>query len=62
MDWFALEVYEVVELQYKNGVKTYLDLTIAESDLNTTRINYFNSLYQILASKVDVLQVLGQLN
>jgi outer membrane protein len=58
----AEEVYNVIQLQYQNGVKTYLDVTIAESDLRTTRINYFNSLYQVLASKLDVQRVLGQIN
>ncbi len=58
----AKEVYDIVELQYRNGVKTYLDVTVAESDLRTTRINYFNSLYAVLASKVDVLRVLGQID
>jgi outer membrane protein len=58
----ANEVYDVIQLQYQNGVKTYLDVTIAESDLRTTRINYFNALYQVLASKLDVLRVRGQIN
>jgi outer membrane protein len=58
----AEEVYNVIQLQYQNGVKTYLDVTIAESDLRTTRINYFNSLYQVLSSKLDVQRVLGQIN
>lgn len=58
----AQEVYDIIQLQYVNGVKTYLDVITAESDLNTTRINYYNSLYQILASKVDVLRALGQIN
>jgi outer membrane protein len=58
----AKEVYDVIQLQYKNGVRTYLDVTIAESDLRTTRINYYNALYQILASKMDVLRALGQIN
>lgn len=58
----ANEVYEVIQLQYVNGVRSYLDVTIAESDLRTTRINYFNSLYQVLASKMDVLKALGQIN
>lgn len=58
----ANEVYEVIQLQYLNGVRSYLDVTIAESDLRTTRINYFNSLYQVLASKMDVLKALGQIN
>lgn len=58
----AEEVYNIIQLQYQNGVKTYLDVTIAESDLRTTRINYYNSLYQVLSSKLDVQRVLGQIN
>lgn len=58
----AQEVYEVINLQYRNGVRTYLDVTIAETDLRTTRLNYINSLYQVLSSKMDVLRALGQIN
>ena len=58
----AKEVYNVIQLQYNNGVRTYLEVTVAETDLRTTRINYFNSLYQVLASKMDVLRALGQIN
>ena len=57
----AKEVYDVIQLQYNSGVRTYLDVTVAESDLRTTRINYFNSLYQVLASKVDAERALGTL-
>ena len=55
----ATEVYDVIALQYQSGVKTYLELTLAESDLRTTRINYYNALYRVLASKLDVQQALG---
>ena len=58
----AREVYDVIQLQYKNGVKTYLDVTIAEADYRTARINYFNALYQVLASKLDTQKALGQIN
>ena len=58
----AEEVYQVINLQYVNGVRPYLDVTVAESDLRTTRINYFNALYQALASKMDVQRALGQIN
>jgi outer membrane protein len=57
----AEEVYDVINLQYKSGVRTYLDVTIAETDLRTTRLNYINSMYQLLASKMDVLRALGQI-
>lgn len=58
----ATEVYEVIQLQYRNGVRAYLDVTVAETDLQRTRINYFNALYQVLASKMDVQRALGQIN
>jgi outer membrane protein len=58
----AKEVYDVIQLQYQNGVRAYLDVTVAESDLRTTRINYFNALYMVLASKMDVQRALGQIN
>lgn len=58
----ATEVYEVVQLQYKSGIRPFLDVTIAETDLQTMRINYFNALYQVLASKMDVMRALGQIN
>lgn len=58
----AREVYDVIQLQYKNGVRAYLDVTVAETDLRTARINYFNALYQVLASKMDVQRALGEIN
>ncbi len=58
----AKEVYDVIQLQYKTGIKTYLEVITAETDLRTARINYFNSLYQVLASKIDVQKALGQIN
>lgn len=58
----AQEVYDIINLQYRNGVKAYLDVTVAETDLRTTRINYFNALYSVLASKMDVQRALGQIN
>jgi outer membrane protein TolC len=58
----AKEVYDIIQLQYVNGIRTYLDVTIAESDLRTTRINYFNALYMVLASKMDVQRALGTVN
>ena len=57
----AQEVYDVIQLQYRSGIKTYLEVINSESDLRTARINYYNALYQVLASKVDVQRALGQL-
>ena len=57
----ANEVYEVIRLQYRSGVKTYLEVINAETDLRTAQINYYNALYQVLSSKIDVSQSLGNI-
>jgi outer membrane protein len=55
----AREVYNTVELQYRSGIKAYLDVITAETNLRTTQVNYTNSLYQLLSSKIDVQRSLG---
>ncbi len=55
----AKDVYNTIELQYKSGVKTYLDVITAESNLRTTEVNLINALYQTLSSKLDVQKALG---
>ncbi|MBC7653641.1 MAG: TolC family protein [Oligoflexus sp.] len=57
----AKEVYDVVNLQYRSGIKTYLEVIVSETDLRTAEINYFNAVYQLLISKVDVEKALGQI-
>jgi len=55
----AQEVYDVIDLQYRNGIKAYLEVITAETDLRTAQINYFNALYSVLSAKVDVQKALG---
>ena len=55
----ANDVYNVIQLQYRSGIKAFLDVIIAESDLRTAQINYYNALYEVLSSKIDVAQALG---
>jgi len=57
----AQEVYDVIQLQYRSGIKTYLEVITSETDLRTAQINYFNSLYQVLSSKIDVQKSLGEI-
>lgn len=57
----AQEVYDVINLQYRSGIKTYLEVVNAETDLRTSQINYFNALYQVLISKIDVQRSLGDI-
>ncbi len=55
----ADEVYKTIRMQYSSGIKTYLDVIIAESDLRTAQLNYYTALYQLLESKIDVQKALG---
>lgn len=55
----AEDVYQTLTLQYQSGIKTYLDVIIAESDLRTTQLNYYNALFQLMQSKLDVQKALG---
>jgi outer membrane protein len=58
----AQEVYDVIELQYQTGIKTYLEVAVAEADLSTSQINFYNALYQVLSRKIDVQRSLGQIS
>lgn len=57
----ANEVYGIIDLQYRAGIKTYLEVITAQSDLRTSQINYYNALFQLLAGKIDLQRSLGQL-
>ncbi len=57
----AREVYDIVKLQYREGVKAYLDVIIAESDLQTSEINYLNALFQVIESKIDLEKAMGDI-
>ena len=58
----AKEVYDIIQLQYRSGIKTYLEVITSETDLRNAEINYYTAMYQLLASKIDVQKSLGQLN
>ena len=57
----AEEVYNIIKLQYDEGIKTYLELIVAETDLRAAQLNYYNALYQVLASKLDLEKALGNI-
>jgi len=57
----AREVYNIVKLQYREGIKAYLDVIIAESDLQTSEVNYLNALFQLLQSKIDLEKAMGDI-
>jgi len=55
----ADDVYRTIQLQYRAGTKTYLELISAETDLRTAELNRTDALYQVLSSKLDVQKALG---
>jgi outer membrane protein TolC len=55
----ARDVYRIIQLQYKAGTKTYLELITAETDLRTAEANHTSALYQVLSSKLDLQKALG---
>jgi outer membrane protein len=55
----AREVFNTIELQYRSGIKAYLELITAETDLRNAQSNYSDALYQALSSKLDVQKALG---
>ncbi len=57
----AQDVYNMLQLQYKEGIKTYLDVLISETDLRTAQLSYYNAMYQVLSSKIDLQKALGTL-
>ena len=56
------EVYSTVTLQYREGIKTYLDVITAESNLRTSEITGLNALFALLSDKMDVLKATGTVN
>lgn len=55
----AREVYDIVKLQYNEGIKTYLDVIIAMSQLQTAEINYQDTLFRLLQSRLDLDRAMG---
>ena len=55
----ARDVFNTIELQYRSGIKTYLELITAETDLRNAQTSFSDALYQVLSSKLDVQKALG---
>ena len=57
----AQEVYNTVSMQYAQGVKSYLDVIVAETGLRSAKLNYLSTLFQVLSSKLDLQAALGDI-
>lgn len=58
----AEDVYDIIKLQYDEGIKAYVELVVAETDLQTAQINHINAFYQVLEDKLDLERALGTIN
>jgi outer membrane protein TolC len=52
-------VYGIVQLQYQQGIVAYLNVITAESNLIQSEIGYYNALYTLLSSKIDLEKSMG---
>lgn len=57
----AEEIYNIVSLQYEEGIKNFLEVIVAETDLRTARINYYRSLFGVLTSKASLQRARGEI-
>ena len=55
------DVYNTVVSQYNEGIKTYLEVIVSETDLRTAQLNNLSSLILLMFSKIDVEQALGNI-
>ncbi len=58
----AEEVHRIIALQYREGIKNYLELITAQTDLLAAQINYYNAMYSLLSSKIDVQKAEGTID
>ena len=57
----AQEIYEVVDLQYREGIAPFLEVVIAENDLQEARLATVNSLIDAALARVSVQLAAGTL-
>jgi outer membrane protein TolC len=57
----ATNVYRIVSLQYNQGIVSYLNIIVAESNLINAEIGYVDALFQVLSSKIDLEKATGDI-
>jgi outer membrane protein len=55
----AREVFNIIQLQYRAGIKTYLDVVVSNNDLFSAQVNYTNAIFEVLSNRIDVERALG---
>jgi outer membrane protein TolC len=57
----AKRTYNIVALQYRQGIIPYLNVITAESNLITAETGYINALFTLLSSKIDLERAMGDI-
>ncbi|MCU0446479.1 MAG: TolC family protein [Microscillaceae bacterium] len=57
----AQEVSRIAKVKYENGVGSTLEIVNAESSFKEAENNYYNALYNVVLSKVELDKALGKL-
>ena len=57
----AREIYDVIRLQYREGIEPFLEVIIAENDLRTSQNAALNALIDALIAKVELERVTATL-
>lgn len=55
----AEEIYEKMEIKYKNGLGSSLELTASQSDLENARTNYLTTVYDYFVAEMELKKALG---
>jgi len=58
----AHDIYKMVKEQYERGIKTYLEVIVAETDLRSAEINQLNALFNVVSGKLDIQRALGSVS
>jgi outer membrane protein TolC len=58
----AQDVYNTVKLQYNQGIKTYLEVIVSETELMAAHISNLNALFTLMFTNIDVKRSLGEIS
>jgi outer membrane protein TolC len=58
----AQDIYDRMNIKYKNGVGSSLELTSAQTDLETARTNYLAIVYEYFVAEMELKKALGLIN
>jgi outer membrane protein len=55
----AQEIYDKMDVKYKNGVGSSLELTTAQTDLENARTNFLTTVYEYFVAEMELKKALG---